>query len=370
MTAAFARPAIACSHTVSGTATLRFYNGTTEYYVTIPEGVYWTDPLIYGGFLDSVTDSPDLVGRLCKAMTDRVSSASYVYTSGTNNSPDALGNPAYYSIFNDGATGTLAFRMGSVVTPNPITDAGRLIARRIGINQLATDPTSSPAVDYTASAYMHGYLNMLRGECVDLDGTWLGWGVANQALSNKTYGGSRGEPSGRKVLCFDALPRVQSRKRIATAPTASTNPDVSFESAIWYWLSLGESIHYYSDIGKDTGFLKVAMAKNDVTLTIDQFSLSVFGAVATGDMLCVDGENMRVQSAAAPSGGNIVVTVYRREPVAHAKYAPIAKNAICGTFRLDRSGGNVSLEKFMPKRRAAWEDFWDYEIPLMQGAHA
>lgn len=77
--------------------------------------------------------------------------------------------------------------------------------------------------------------------------------------------------------------------------------------------------------------------------------------------VCINGEWAYITSG----GGTTTLTLYRPNPVEHSKYDPVSKDFV-GTYVLDDSGGNVSMDGFNPTRRQVTSDLWDLDIALVR----
>lgn len=345
-------PLFCCSHTVSGDCKIVFETSTASAMTspstltaTITDGaVLWTDPL-YGYWVNG-SDTPSLVQRLAYQMDAVDGSDTYgALYSGANNKADV--RQAY--IYN-GGTRYFRFRLDSSTS----TTAGRLVARRLGIRQTANDPATGTQEFYSKAAF--GIWSPDRGEAGDIDTEQAGRGYTRQAFDGTLYTTQIGDPTHRRTVTLRGLPSSYARRRGAPADLSLSVYDHSFESYIWPWLARGELLRYYAD-----GSATKTYVTNAVTSAENTISVFSNDGLSTNTSIWVDGERMTITGISGTT-----ITVFRDNPRAHVKYAPVS-TAFVGTFAIDDGGGNVNRSGYRPARRGLDDDRFDLEISLVQG---
>lgn len=333
---------------------MRLRNTTTskDLDITIPEGLYWTDP-VYSNIGVGVSTDVCLLGRIAYLLTQITN------TVDTNTFEKSYGSAGSYSaglrtftLFTTALTDSLRWQMAD----SACTAEGRRTARRLGISQLANDPTA--ALICNTGRPIGGIWQPDRGEAGDIDNVQTGFGSVHQAYDGTIYTTDVGEPMHSRVVTIDGLPAGYARTRARVLDLAASGYDYSFESVVWPWISRGEMVRYYADASDATStYLDTAMTATTTTAKINTAIIT-----ANNTPICIDGEWMLVTSGA----NTTTLTVYRENPVAHVKFAP-ASTSFVGTFALAADGGNVNRSGYRPRRRALNDDRWDLNIALVQG---
>lgn len=316
--------------------------------VTIPAGRYWNDP----NMVETVPTS-DTINAIDQfayqllapygAGTLPILAASSVTVSGLTVAPRVA------ALFMSGAD-TLQVLAANAST----TDTGRTFLSYLGWDWY-TDTTASATP--TAQSFAAFFKSPL-GEAGDVDEKMEGFGSVVRLGGGAVYTGDLGESLLRRVVTFAAMPGRLVNQREPAADNTTTNNSVAMYHLLWRWLSRGELVRYYADdsASNKTG-LDAALAKNASTCTVINA-----GTIAIGDQICIDGEWVDITNVAGST-----LTMYRANPVAHPKYAPVCSDFV-GTYALAMDGGNVNARQFAPSRRAPNQDRWDMEISLVRAS--
>lgn len=342
-------PLLVASHTVRGTCTVGIINdGGSSATITVPEGVYWTDPLI--GFIGSpFSGTVDLAGQIGylidQAITPDTISAAYTL------SAEGIAKTAWDY---DSGTGSTAFR------PAGANTEGLRIYPRIGASRSATSTGFS-------ATYEAGIVHGVWGPETRPERDMASWAqgalesmtVVNRGFDGATWAHSVGQPLRRRTMRFELVPAAYARNEtgLRNIGQGSIDNDTTFETLMWRYLSDGEMVRVYSDRNATVRYLTSAM-----TATATTAAVSGSGAgLSDGETIWIDGEECYIISG----GGTSTLTLDRPNPVAHPIYAPVS-DAHVATYVLDNDGGNAGIGLLDLTRRAYNNPRYDIEIPLVE----
>lgn len=339
------------SHTVTGTASLRINRSTgAGFTITVPSGTYWTDP-VYGTALVQ-TSSPCLLGEIAQLLIDAMTGVPLTWTKAYVTTAVA----GIYQARHD-TSETARWRMENAAA----TAAGRLVARRIGVDPVRAYPEA--AADPVDTMLCCGIWEAGRVESADVDEVQdLDTGGVTISDDGTAYALYTGDPTSRRVLSLAGVSSALTRRR-ARFPDikdlSSTYYDTSYETLIHQWTRRGEKIRLYEDSSKTFTYLTAAVTATDTTITVASTT-----GFASDTTVCVDGEWMALISLSSGTTWN----VRRHDPVAHSNYAPVGVAAFVATYLLDNDGGNVNRGSFAPARRAYNDDRFDLSVALVRSA--
>lgn len=332
------QPRLCAGIVVTGTCTISVLVGATPYTITIPAGTYWFDPILTG---NAASDTIDALGKLTY-LIDNVDAGTY--TPAHLSATDGEMQSWAVSITRNAAT--FSIRGANAAT----NTAGKRFLRFLGYDALK-DETAAIAMP---SRIAPAIWDPLRGENGSPEDVPDADGVSVRT-STRAFTFDTGEQLLSRVVSFPAL-KATSVKRRSDSILASAQW-ANFESTMWPWLYSGSPVRYWLDKNAvQNTYLAAAMTAADTTLTIA--STSVF---LNDTMLCVDGEWMEVHGGGG--GAGTTITVYRDQPVAHGKYAPVSTDLVA-TYVLGENAGNVNMRGFNPVRRSEAIDRWDMQVAL------
>jgi hypothetical protein len=330
------------SQTVKGSCIINVDDGLgNEGNATIPEGVYWCDP-VYGTLATSAApslygqlayqvdqiSSPNIVGSVSSVVTvlTYFKAISYAFT-------HATGDPVIEA---DGCT-TEALRLW------PAMSLGAYAA---------TTGLFEGGGEYISVLY--GCWSPQQGEYGSQQEDAENMGGNTRSFSGYSYGFRVGDPLLRRLIRFSALPEIRV---YAGAQTTSPQYDYSFESHIWKYLSRGEMVRIYDDYSATHTYLTSAMTKTSTTAVVASVS-----GISAQTFAWIDGERVYVSSV---DGGSLTLTIQRPNPVAHSAYAPVSTDRVA-TYVLDNDGGMANMGEFAASRRAYNQTRYDLDIPLLR----
>jgi hypothetical protein len=333
-------PDFCCSHTVKGTATVQMTGTSYSGPVTVPEGVYWNDP-IYGQ-----SPTPPSLGARLMSLMDALNASTTSINLFDNNTIEY----GAYTLTNDT---NLALNMAHA----NVTAEGRRIAKRIGINGLVTT-----LLDNAGNEKYHGvpegyWFYRSRAEASKMQEDQDD-GNAGYSESDSGFGFTfrMGNPAKSYLLGLRSVPETYtwSRGQVQSGLDVASNPyDLSFEARVWQYLARGEMVRIYTDSTATRTYTTAAMTAASTSVTVSSGT-----GLATGDKVCIDGEWCYVSNKAGTT-----LTLYRDNPVSHPAYAPLSKDFVA-TYCLATDGGNVNLRSYKPARRALNQARYDMDIAL------
>lgn len=338
-------PLLVASHTVRGTCTLGYTDGGNQT-VTIPEGVYWTDPLV--GFIGSpFSGTVDLAGQIG-------------YLISTASTPDVL--DAVYSSPSSNGTSKLAWSstMTSTLRPAGANTEGLRVYQRIGASRSAASPDMSGTYD---AGLVHGVWGPDTRPERDMaswaQGPVEGLGVVNRGFDGVAWAHSVGQPIRRRMMRFELVPAAFTRNEtgLRNIGVDATDNDTTFETLMWNYLAAGEMVRVYSDRNATVLYLTAAMTATATTAAVSNSG----SGISNGETIWIDGEQCYVISG----GGTSTLTLDRPAPVPHPIYAPVS-DAHVATYVLDNDGGNAGIGLLDVTRRAYNNPRYDIEIPLIE----
>lgn len=329
------------SQTVKGTATINLYDGTTAFNITIPEGVYWCDP-VYGTMATSA--APSLYGQFAYQINANVT------LSCTIDGVDTAGPAAYnFKGVDYNITGGAAAVYARPA--NCTTEGIRLLkALSLGAFKTATS-TSYPA------GFMEGFWRPNQGEYGSQQEQYESMSGTVRSFSGVAYGFRIGNQLRKRVIRFSGLPQALVwSSGVVQYGWGATIGDFSFESNIWKYASRGESVRVYDDESATHTYLSAAMTATAVSASVASGS-----GISDNTMIWIDGEQVYVEGG----GGTTTLTVARPNPVAHSAYAPVSTDRVA-TYLLDNDGGQASMGEYAASRRAYNQTRYDLDVPLVR----
>jgi hypothetical protein len=344
-----AYPHFVCSHTVRGTCTIGFTRAVdgAAATITVPEGVYWNDPV----YSDTKTLAYSLQGKVC-SLLDAADGGLADWTA----SPSAQ--------FADTQWFEAGYGTGWSITPATCNAEGRRVLQRLGLS-----PTTATVA--VADEFIGGLAHGLWCS-LNRDGTagrkerdtesFLGRhrtrGGVLVGFSGAAWPATIGYAETRRAVALNTITRelVKNETSRVNFGQESLDTDFTLETTFWNWASKGELVRVYSDVSATRTYVTAA-----VTDTATTISVASGTGLANAETIWVDGEIMRIVSG----GGTGTLTVERPVPVSHPAGAPVS-DAHVGTYSLDTDGGNVTLLDFAPARRSPSSPFYDVSIALVR----
>lgn len=334
-------PDFCCSHTVKGTASIQMNGGTYTGDITIPEGVYWTDP-IYG-----TSDTPPNLGpRVVREIDNANASATSIDNYNVNQQVYDT-----YTLCDD-AVVSLDFGHAN-------TNAeGRRIAKRIGLNPIGLTATFDNSGNERFHGMTEGYWYQPSREEASKLQEDQDDGNAGYSESDSGFGFTfrMGNPARSYLFAMRSVPEtyVWSRGQVQTGYNTASYPyDISFEARVWQYLARGEMVRIYTDRSATRTYTTGSMSTTTTAITVYSGT-----GISIGDKVCIDGEWCYVINKVGTT-----LTLYRDNPVSHPAYAPLSKDFVA-TYCLATDGGNVNLRSYRPARRALNQARYDLDIAL------
>ena len=328
------------SHTVKGTATIRVTDGVANADTTIPEGVYWSDP-VYGSLMTSV--APSLYGKFAYLLDANATAVC------------ALTEASLGSVFYNFRTAkyTVTGGLGDwwVSAAGCTTEGLRLL------KPLCLRPMNDTSVllDGEIISYTEGCWRANQGEYGSEQEQAENMGATTRSFSGYGYGFRIGEPLRRRLIRFSGLPHAFTWNTSITVYNQSQF-DYSFQSNVWNYLARGEMVRVYDDESATHTYLSAAL-----TATATSVSVASGSGISNSTKIWIDGEPVIVTSG----GGTTTLKVERPFPVAHSIYAPVSTDRVA-TYVLDNDGGNANMGEFTAERRAYNQTRYDLDVPLLR----
>jgi len=348
-------PLFVVSHTVRGTCTVGFRDtdGATARTVTVPEGVYWTDP-VYG--TDVRTD-------YCLA--------SKVFS--LINTADASSDLAKTVVFAATSTATLDdqpyVEYGDLnyiagpdlrITPSTSNAAGVEVLTRLGFN-----PSASTDINAAASAPVtvaHGYWwprdrqerNTSWVERKDVIGSTL------RGIGGYAWPYTLGDIGRSRTVVLEAVDRRWVDDEVGYANSgvedvAGDLRDISCFNLMWRWAARGELVRVYSDVTATRTYITSAITSTSTSCVVDSAT-----GITDGSVIWIDGEKVIVNGIAGTT-----LTLIRPFAVAHPAGSPVS-TAHVATYALAQDGGNINASIYEPVRRGPAIPTYDMEISLVR----
>lgn len=345
-------PMFCCAMTVTGSAVIKTSWGS----ITIPEGVYWTDP-IYSG-MAKAADVTCLLAQLAHQLQADLSDAGTYTVSYDKDTGSVSGDTnSVYGTALSVSGSTLQLLPQDAVT----TAMGRRILARLGYSQVAVTP-SSAGTSIPSGGFMAGVWTSPRPESTDIDERADTFNARIRTYGGRVYSVNFGEELRRRVVTLPAIPSKMARTARGNIDYANfltqsyPDNDRSLEFQLGPAYRDGELVRYYADVSAAATYLTSDLSASASSMTVA--STAQFDTAAT-QLLYVDGEEIGYTG----STGTTFTGLIRNNPKAHSKYAPVCEDFVA-TYSLSESDGNVNLAEFAPRRRAPNQDRWDFEIPL------
>lgn len=338
-------PLLCRSHSVQGVATIRFdiSGGGAAADLTVPEGVYWLDP-VYGTSIASTI--PSLWGKIGYLVNNHALYKDVVVAL-PNDSTTGFKRVAFTGV--DDATGAqfVNAQFGHANT----TVEGRRIAKGIGFDPLRT----TDDWDGTARGLAEGVWCPGIGEWGDQQEPKETGSVSGRTDGGLGWGLSVGQALRDAFIRFWALQEVLvwSRGQVQTPGFGS---DYSFERHIWDYMTRAEKVRVYADRSAVATYLTAAMTETSLTAAV-----SSGAGIANGAKIWINGEQVQVLSG----GGTATLTVFRPNPELHDAFDPVSADHVA-TYILDNDGP-VSMPAWKTPRRAHNQARYDLDLPLLRG---
>lgn len=334
-------PLFCASHTVRGACTVGIVRGTgANSTITVPEGVYWSDPLTAGHGTDLLTK--------VKTLVDAVDGGSY-YMAAQYSGP-VVGDGFYLTYWEATGGGAGKFR------PAGANTEGLRVYQRLGVSRTRN---STLFANQLFGGYPYGVWT--PGNRAELMPSWAHT-QDNNAASSASWGGrawaySTGEPTKRRLVELNQVNRAYVKPEDGVVSgLESGDSDQTFETLLWPYLARGEMVRVYSDRDATTTYLTADCSASATTVSVASGTGILDDAV-----FWLDGERMSVVSG----GGTATLTVERPDAWAHDAGAPVSLGHVA-TYMLDSDGGDVSMGGFTSQRRGSNQTRYDMAIALVQ----
>jgi len=318
--------------------------------VTLPEGVYWTDP-VYGradlpyclaSALFALINAADGDAVLTKAAAPNPTTGStliappaYEYEDTTYSAPNALR-----------------------VTPSTANTAGREVLTRLGF----PPGTETDFAPFRGPGVVHGF--WWPRDRQERNASWVErkstMGSVLRSPSGLAYPYTVGGIGKTRNVVLERVQRDWVENETGKINTGfdddlSALADTSCFTLFWQWAARGELVRVYSDTSAPRTYLTSAMTATDTTCVVAGAT-----GLAEGVVIWIDGEKCIISGVAG-----VTLTVIRPEPVAHPAGAPVS-TAHVATYALADDGGNVNQLDFMPQRVAPAVPYYDMDIALVR----
>ncbi len=335
-----------CSHTVRGTCTFGYVNDVAaNSTLTIPEGVYWTDPLCVDAATAAIkaVDSTDLVGRLAYLMD--------AACAGTVDGAYQAANYGPRQVAWAASDADVQFR------PAGANTEGLRVYKRVGSNPTRT------TTHFSGTLFATGYAHGNWGPSTRLERNFSQMESPKNTLgSNQTWGGSAwtarlGVPLSTRniVLNTVAAAQVRNEQGLLFNGGVGADTDGTMETTLWPYLAAGEMVRVYSDNLAVTTYNTTAMTATDTSVAVAERA-----GFANSSVAWIDGEQVFVVSGAGSGAGTLQIE--RNNPVAHNKYSPMCVSHVA-TYVIG-DGGNINAEQFAPERLSPGSPFYNLDISL------
>lgn len=341
-------PMLCASIYVSGSCTIRMGGSVTGLFtLTIPEGLFWCDPLVFP-YPPLITPNASLL--------EAFSYFQYALDAAVGTSPVC----SYLAVAPSGEPNQTAYvatitDVGQTLTIYPgdsnTSDEGRRFLAFLGFHGRVAMPASGGTIQGNGYAAVW---RPSRYESGDIDEKRRGLMATAEMGGGNTATTDLGADVRGRVVTFAGLSGSCVKQRGPVVDLTCC----PFESVLHPWSGRGNLIRYYEDVGavSFSVLTSAPLAATGATMSVPA------SAGFTSKKLCVDGEWLA--TGTAPTGTTLNIYRDNRVAEAHPYGSPIS-SAYVGTYVLAASGGNVDARAFAPERRGGEnQDRWDMQVAL------